>query len=632
MVRLLYLAKNEFDTNIHDVCIMPNDTEDRIQSIIERYFGFVDEDAESLLRKLQTVSVVGGDWLMHQGDPADALYFLVRGRLQVWIEPDTDQSDSEPSLLGEIAPGESVGEIGLLTGGRRTAGVRAIRDSLLMKLDRDTFEDFAKSHPALVIQLAGGIARRLTERTSRAPAAARNLVTIGLLPLNDSPWLDDFCDSLQKELARGGPTLYLTARNLGEHGAPVTHLEHEERIPDSVKNWLDVKENQHRFLIYRGDPAATAWSRLCLRQSDLLLLLADENDDPGPRSWERDLLATDDAPVARRGLLLWHSPSDGPITGTASWLDERSIDFHVHLREQNKGNDVARVARILTGNAIGLVLGGGAARGFAEIGAYKALCEAGIPVDWVGGVSIGGIIGASIAFDRGPAEIYESGRDAFVKGKPFGDFTLPVMSVLRGRRMQRLTRLHLDGNIEDFPIPYFCVSSMLDQGTIHVHERGPIWNAVHATAALPGLLPPVVVDGRLAVDGGVLNNLPVDIMRQKPVGHVIAVDVSSRRTYQVEYDEMPSPWAVLRGRLVPFSRKYRVPGLVSVLMKSTEIGTLANVREQGRQADLLLRPPVSNFSLTDVRNYDSIVTAGYDHTREKLREWVGRGGTPRPRS
>jgi predicted acylesterase/phospholipase RssA/CRP-like cAMP-binding protein len=625
------LAKNEFDKKVHDVCIMPNNTEDRIQSIIERYFGFVDEDAESLLRELQTISIAGGDWLMHQGDQADALYFLVRGRLQVWIEPDADQSDGEPSLLGEIAPGESVGEIGLLTGGRRTAGVRAIRDSLLMKLDRDAFEDFAKSHPALVIQLAGGIARRLTERTSRAPAAARNLVTIGLLPLNDSPWLDDFCDSLQKELARCGPTLYLTASNLGKHGAPVTSLKDDEQIPDTVKNWLDVKESQHRFLIYRGDAAATAWSQLCVRQSDLLLLLADESNDPTLRSWERELLVSGGAPVARCGLLLRHPVSDAPITGTARWFVDRSIDFHLHLREQNE-QDVARVARVLTGNAVGLVLGGGAARGFAEIGAYKALCEAGIPVDWVGGASIGGIIGASIAFDRGPAEIYETGRDAFVKGKPFGDFTLPVMSVLRGKRMQRLTRLHLDGNIEDFPIPYFCVSSMLDQGTIHVHERGPIWNAVHATAALPGLLPPVVVDGRLAVDGGVLNNLPVDIMRQKPVGHVIAVDVSSRRTYQVEYDEMPSPWAVLLGRLVPFTRKYRVPGLVSVLMKSTEIGTLANVREQGGQADLLLRPPVSKFSLTDVRNYDSIVAVGYEHTREKLRDWAGPNENPRPRS
>jgi predicted acylesterase/phospholipase RssA len=610
---------------------MPDNTADRIKSIIERYFGFADEDVGSLLGELQTVSIAGGDWLMHQGDPADALYFLVRGRLQVWVAPDAEQSDREPALLGEVAPGESVGEIGLLTGGRRTAGVRAIRDSLLMKLDRAAFEDFAKTHPALVIQLAGGIARRLTERTSLAPSAARNLVTIGLLPLGESPWIDDFCDGLCKELGRSGPTLYLTADNLGEHGAPLSSLNNNERIPASVKHWLDEKESQHRFLIYRGDAAATAWSRLCLRQSDLLLLLAEQRDDPKLRSWERDLLDSDNAPVARRGLLLRHAESNKPITGTAHWFADRSIDFHFHLRERNH-SDVARVARMLTGDAVGLVLGGGAARGFAEIGAYQALCEAGVPLDWVGGTSIGGIIGAAIAFDRGPLEVYESARDAFVNGKPFGDFTLPLMSILRGKRMERLTRLHLDGNIEDLPIPYFCVSSMLDRGTIHVHERGPIWNALRATAALPGMLPPAVVKGRLAVDGGVLNNLPVDIMRQKLVGHVIAVDVSSRRTYRVEYDELPSPWAVLRGRFVPFTRKYRVPGLVSVLLKSTEIGTLANVREQGAQADLLLRPRVSRFSLTDVKNYDQIVTAGYEHTLKKLERWAGPNGSPQPRS
>ncbi len=599
---------------------MTTDGDARLRVIIERNFGISGQDADALLDEIETVTVTGGEWLMRQGDPADALYFLVRGRLQVWMLPDNDQQDLEPTLLGEITPGESVGEIGLLTGSPRTASVRAIRDSLLMQLDRDAFGAFAESHPTLVLRLAGSIAKRLTERTSLAPPASRHLVTIALVPLADRSWVDTFTNSVQSALQKVGTVLCLTAANLGQSGAPVDRLDPNAPIPDALRHWLDDAENRYRFVIYRGDREATSWSRLAVRQADIVLVLADADDAPAPGAAERALFDGDAGGVARRGLVLHHARSDVPISGTGAWLDRRVLDFWLHVRNGNDA-DVSRVARVLSGDAVGLVLGGGAARGFAEIGVYRAMTEAGIAPDWVGGTSIGGIIGAAIAFDRGPDDVHASAKDAFVNGKPFGDFTLPMISVLRGKRMERLTRLHLDGNIEDLPVPYFCVSSMLDRGTIHVHDRGQIWSAVRATAALPGMLPPAVVESRLAVDGGVLNNLPVDIMRQKPIGRVIAVDVSSRRLYHVEYDEVPSPWQVLRGRLLPFGHRPRVPGLVSVLLKSTEIGTMEKVRTLGEQADLLLRPPVSKFSFTDVRNYEKIVTAGYDYAAKQLANW-----------
>jgi NTE family protein len=130
----------------------------------------------------------------------------------------------------------------------------------------------------------------------------------------------------------------------------------------------------------------------------------------------------------------------------------------------------------------------------------------------------------------------------------------------------------------------------------------------------------MVVDGRLAIDGSVINSLPVDVMREKLVGKVIAVDLSSRRDYLVDYDELPSPWAVLLGRLLPFAKKRRVPGLASTLLKATEIGTMAKTKELCNQADLLLQPPVGGFSMTEVRAFDQIVQAGYDHTRARLAE------------
>lgn len=594
---------------------------DQVLSTIERYFGIEGADAEALLGELNSVEVAGGDWLFRQGDPADALYFLVRGRLEVWVEPERRRVDQNAKMVGEVTPGESVGEIGLLTGGVRTAGIRAIRDSRLLKLDRQAFEHFARAHPKLVMQLAGGIATRLTERTKLGSSASRNLSTVAIVPLDDVPWLGEFLAHLTSELQKRGSTLCMTSDSLGAHGAPVDSVSPGGDIPDSLRRWLDARESDHRLLVYVADRADTAWSRLCARQADMILLLADDGSDPLPRDWETALLNTKGATTATRTLVLRHASAEKPISGTDRWLSDRDVDFHLHLRAGHP-DEVGRIVRILTGNSVGLVLGGGAARGFAEVGVYRALHEAGVPVDWVGGTSIGGIIGAAVALDRGPDYVTENSREAFVKGKPFGDYTLPVLSLIRGKRMERLTQQHLQGNIEDLPIPFFCVSTLLDSGDMQIHERGSLWRALRATAALPGMLPPAVVEQRLVVDGAVVNNLPVDIMRRKPVGRVVAVDVSTRKTYKVDYDELPSPWRVLSSRFLPGTRRYRVPGVISVLMKSAEIGTAARMRELGDSADLLLRPPVSEFGLTDIRSFDRIVQTGYEHARERIAKWM----------
>lgn len=603
---------------------MASENREHLRDIVDRYFGIGGDDAEALMGELTESNVAGGDWLFRQGERADALYFLVRGRLQVWIEPDAGNEDLAPRLVGEITPGESVGEIGLLTEGVRTAGIRAIRDSQLLKLDKEAFQHFAVKHPNLVMKLAGSVAQRLMERTSLAPDSSRNLTTIALLPLDKCGWFPEFCERLAEELGKQVKTLCLTSENLAAHGAPIDTISPNDSIPDSLRHWLDARENDHRLLLYIADPGDTSWSRLCLRQADIIFLLAGSEHDPEPRDWEKKLIESGGAATARRALLLRHPASDAGIDNTLGWLDARDVEFHLHLRAGHR-DEVARICRMLIGEAIGLVLGGGAARGFAEIGAYRAIYEAGVPIDWVGGTSIGGIIGAAIAKDHGPDYVLEASREAFVQGKPFGDYTLPLVSLLRGKRMERLTKLHLAGEIEDLPTPFFCVSTLLDRGDLHVHERGPIWQALRATAALPGMLPPAVINRRLVVDGAIINNLPVDIMRDKAVGRVIAIDVSSRKTYTVDYDEIPSPWALMAGRLVPGKRRYRIPGVVSVLMKSAEIGTASRMRELAASADLLLRPPVDRFGITDVNSFDKIVQAGYDYTCENLEKWLSTG-------
>jgi len=567
------------------------------------------ESAADVAAELQTVTCRGGEWLFRQGDAADGLYLLVRGRLQVWIDaPEAD--GSPPRLVAEVSPGETVGEIGLLSGGGRSAGIRATRDSLLLHMDAAAFDRLALRRPELTRQLAGGIAIRLRDRTAGGPAARRSLKTIALLPLDDGPAVRDLVERLSVVLAAHGPVRVLTARSPAEAGLELPRHPGEPISPAAV-DWFAAQEDANRFVLYLADSGATPWSDAALRHADLVLLVGDASRAPQRRDWEATLLDAPRGPVARQALVLLHSGSPLGLLGTGAWLQGRNLDFHLHLRGGVPG-DLARLVRILDGSALGLVLGGGAARGFAHLGVYKAMWEAGIAVDWVGGSSIGSVMGAAIALDLSPDEAIARARAAFVDGKPFGDLTLPVISLLRGQRMERLIGEYLGGMIEDLPLPFFCLTSTLGTGQSRLHDRGSLPAALRASVSIPGVFPPAVVDGQLTIDGGILDNLPVDRMRGRPVGRVIAVDVTGRQTYQVDYAAVPSPWALLAGRYLPFRRRYRVPGFLAVMLKAAEIGTMQAAREAGRRADLLIRPDVNRFSLTDVEPFEAIVAAGYE--------------------
>ena len=596
-------------------------------AMLEAYFGMRLAGEPGLRDLLDVVEVAGGQWLFRQDEPGSSMYLLVRGRLRVWRDV-ADSPGEEDVLLGEVAPGESVGEAGLLTGHPRSAGVRAIRDSLLVRVDRKGLELMARQNPALVMKLAASVADRMRQNMQPRPSGSRVLKTIALLPLDDSPRVTGFCEALVACLAAQGTIVDLHRETLGKAGAPTDSL-HEMQYPDAnLKHWLADQESRFDHLVFRCDPSATPWSAFCMRQADLVLRIGDAGSDPALRTWESELEATHErAGGSNQALVLMQPEAATPITGTLAWLEARQIDFHLHVRA-DRPDDVQRVLRIISGRATGLVLGAGAIRGFAHLGVYQAMQESGVALDWVGGSSIGAIMAAAMSYDWPAAHAIDVAYRAFVKGKPFSDYTLPLVSLLRGRRMRRLLREHLPGNIEDLPIPFFCVSSNLSTGASNVHQRGPLWLALSASAALPGVMPPAVHKGQLAIDGSVLNSLPVDVMQAMPVGRVIAVDLSTRKEYLLDYKHVPSAWTLLRSRLFGGKRRIRVPSLATLMLKSTEIGTVARVRELGARADLLLVPSVYQFNILDVSCFHKVVEAGYAHAREAIPAWIERTAKP----
>jgi predicted acylesterase/phospholipase RssA len=268
------------------------------------------------------------------------------------------------------------------------------------------------------------------------------------------------------------------------------------------------------------------------------------------------------------------------------------------------------------------VLGGGGARGLAQIGVIRAIREAGIPIDAVGGTSIGAIIGALVALGWMDEEILQSCKHAFVDDRPLDDVTVPVFSLLSGKKFARTLHHYIgDVDIEDLWQPYFCVSSNLSESRVHVHHAGRLWEAMQASAALPGMLPPRISNGQLYVDGGVLDNLPVGVMKRFVGGNTIAVESTVKVEYSIDAAEFPSPLAYLRSRL---ARRGRValPTLPSLLIKSTLLGGASGRNELREGSDLYINPPMREFGFLDWQRIYEMVDVGYRHGQQCVRAWL----------
>jgi NTE family protein/lysophospholipid hydrolase len=293
---------------------------------------------------------------------------------------------------------------------------------------------------------------------------------------------------------------------------------------------------------------------------------------------------------------------------------------HHHLRDGQPA-DVARLARMITGTGCGLVLGGGGPRGFAHLGVMRAMEEAGVPIDVVGGTSIGALMAA----------VYALGMDDAARVRAFTHevgrlvtLTVPLIAVSSGRRVDRLIAERIgDAPIEDLPRRFFCVSASLTRAEEVVHDRGPLSFAVRASVSLPGIFPPVYADGDLLVDGATLNNVPADVMRGL-VGNgcVVAVTVSPEvePLTAAAFGPGLSGWRVLGRRLNPLASPQPVPGIADILTRSTSLNQVRHRRAalDADHVELLLRPPVEGFRALDFKGATGLIETGYRYAAQEL--------------
>ena len=230
---------------------------------------------------------------------------------------------------------------------------------------------------------------------------------------------------------------------------------------------------------------------------------------------------------------------------------------------------------------------------------------------FMGGTSMGAIICAGLAMEWSVDELQQRVHDAFVNSNPLNDYTLPLVSLVKGRKMERLFERNFGWvRIPDLWRPYFCISSNLTTGDLHIHRRDRLTEALRASVALPGVLPPKIIKDGVLVDGAVLNNLPVDVMRGMHRGPIIAVDVARDRAMTPEMVALDARRSWLSWLLEP--------PIVSILMRAGTVTGEPHLAEQARAADLLIEPPLGDIDIRNWRAFDQAVEIGYAHASEVL--------------
>ncbi len=615
---------------------MPTHADDlHLEVLLRRLLGDLDAGALAMLREhLEWVEIAAGETLMTQGEPGDALYISVSGRLRAYVRDERGADAGEERMVREMARGEVIGEMALYTDAPRSATVVAIRDSALLRLSKAQFQHLLAASAQASVALTRQIIHRL-ERPQRRSELARP-VTMALVPISAGVAVAALAADFEAALRRctdGGVVCVdaaLVDEALGDPGAarrqPADAAD-AAALNRRIALLLDRLEAAHDVVLLLADDGPTPWTERCCGRSDELLLLADAETPATLHETERRfLMRSDRRAEAAQILLLLHPAAARLPSGTRHWLARRPLSGHLHLRLQQPG-DMARLARIQMRQAVGIVFAGGGARGLAHLGVLEAMAARGVEIDCVGGTSIGAVMAIVAGSDRPIAEALPILRRAF-RENPTGDLNwLPLLSLIRGRRLRRVVDAaaaellgRSDADMEDLWKPCFMVASNYSRTAEQVLRHGPLLRAAYASMAIPGALPPVLIDGDLLCDGGTFNNFPVDVMKaERGVGVVAGIDLSSRRTRRYEMESLPGNWALLRDRLRPRTqRRYKLPSLVAYLMNVTVMVSNSRQRQAERLCDLYFNPPLERVGMLQWHRFDGIVAKGREHAEAVL--------------
>ena len=564
---------------------MDGPTSSSSDSALARLFA-----SERLAGDARWFSLPGGEPLYSPGEPAEELYLVRAGKLGVFRA----EEGRDRTFVGVIRPGEPAGEMALIAGTPHAASVVALRDTEILALSRADFFEAADRDPAVMNELARLMIQRARQAATQTPRGEPTV--FGFMAVTGAVEARDLAEKIGAEIAALGASVDVI-------GVEAAHAPIE---------WFSQVEEAHDIVLYAAEAEEIAWKTVVSRQVDRMFLIGDGSVSP-----PQDIIAHPALTLQTHHLLdliLVQKPDCKYPKGSEQWQTAAGAARLFQMRDGSLG-DVRRMARLLTGRSVGLVLSGGGARAYAHIGAIRALNEHGVPIDFVGGSSMGAIIGAGLAMGWDEEEMDRRIRAAFVTSSPLDDIAFPLIAMTRGEKVRARLKEHFDNVlISDLWLPFFCISSNLTSGSYQLHQQGSLRHALRASIALPGVMPPVTDGANVLVDGAVMKNFPADIMRSLQLGPVVGVDVSRGRSIAAK--DVQNPGSVLHWLLSGEWRKG--PPIVGLLMRAATVSTGRELAAAREATDLLILPGVDAVDMRDWKAYEPAVAAGYAAARQAL--------------
>ncbi len=590
----------------------------RILSPYEPFAPLSDKAFEALASIADRVFLPGGSYIFRSGEAIEDAFVVEYGRVRL-------KAGEKFTLNG--GRGETIGLLSVLTQTPFFGDLYALRDTKLIRFRGSQMLKVLSAHPELIVALArysdNAIRRSIGIRVKQSRPQA-----YALMPVGRNPLLRHAADELFASLVdTAGPGCLIDSRRMQTIvGREVSETRAFENARDQLITWCESKAAEGHFLMFVCDPAETSWTRWCLKQTDRIVVCVDaeatDKVDAIDRKFAGHMVAG--SPVRVDLLLVQKKETEHP-RGTGAWMKLVCRRRHHHVRPGNRA-DFRRTARRMSEHALGVVLGGGGARGFAHLGVLQALEEAGMAVDVIGGTSMGAVMGACYARGWSPRRILDIARGYFTSSHALMDLDFPLVSLLRGRKLDNLLKsLYDDMDIADLWIPYYCISSNLSKGQMMLHDRGSLWQSVRASSSLPGIFPPVHSDGQLLVDGGLVDNIPTEIMASHcEGGKVIAVEVGGGAGEPaIGSRKAASGWRLLREQFRPRASRDPFANIFQIIVQSTTFSSKKSMQQifAKNRVDLLLSPPVDGFQVLGFEHHEKIFDIGLEYTRKRLAEW-----------
>lgn len=568
--------------------------------VLGRLFNELDYDGLcKVLEAGETQHLEPGDYLVKQGDHENSLYIVLSGRLRAVLEDKSGQH-----ILGDIGEGEPTGEFALFTNEPRMASVLSIRKTTVLQVTKEEYLNLVAQNPAFAGMLTGFLIKRLKRNVleRHVGSTPKNIAFIKLQPAYDiTPWTDEI------------------ERAFEQSGIPIQVFDQDSKPEGHYKSVFDSLEQHDGLNILVCSEDYPEWSKQCLLSADLVIVGTDFLADPGLYQIEKKLDLYAQSILNKKIYIVFlHELGTQLPKQTSKWLEKRKVNLHIHIRK-NSPADIRRFCRIISNQAIGVVLGGGGSKGYAHVGAIRALIEAGLEIDFVGGTSAGALYGIGMSHCDFDFEKANALCESAAEGKlTSNDYSWPIVSLMSGNKLTRFVRnMFGEAELEDIWVNSYCVSTNFSNASTCIHDRGFISKKVQASIAIPGVFPPVVIDGQLHVDGGVVDNLPIEPMYRYPVRHIVAISLSSLTSRHVDYLETPSAGKLLWDRITG-KRRYKIPGIMSMIINSLTLNSRQKQESTKAKVSLYFEMDLKGVGLLDDKKWSQTIEKGHHQMKSFL--------------